>query len=482
MKKSFLSLLIIILISPFLISFKFQTPKIYIEPQNMTVLSGGVGSFDIRVSDVTDLYGVSFDINMPLSNLTVEDSYISDSKENETNFLTKDKRNIVLLKAIKTNENKIIVGISRIGQINGITGSGLLLNVRVKGGNVGVYDVSLNNIYLFDSKMRQIQVDSSGAKTKITVYPQDTTPPTVKFTKTPPPETNQTLSIEFQWEGNDNLTLSENLLYSYKLDDSPWSDWRKITRFLTPNLKEGDHTFSLKAKDEAGNESNIITYTFKIDITPPILEITSPLSNIEVLEKVIEIKGKTEPGITVKIKEISVISDQQTGDFKISYTLNEGENKIEVKAIDKAGNETVKTLIIRFKSRTIIRLQIGNLMAVLNDKTIVLELAPFIESGRTLVPLRFIAESFGATVGWEAKEQKITITLEKKTITLWVGKKEALVNNERYYLEVPPKVIEIPEIGGGRTVVPLRFVSEALGAKVDWDPDLQIITITYPGY
>ncbi|MBP8707973.1 MAG: copper amine oxidase N-terminal domain-containing protein, partial [Caldisericia bacterium] len=41
---------------------------------------------------------------------------------------------------------------------------------------------------------------------------------------------------------------------------------------------------------------------------------------------------------------------------------------------------------------------------------------------------------------------------------------------------------EIPEIGGGRTVVPLRFVSEALGAQVDWDPDLQIITITYPKY
>ncbi|MCX8095493.1 MAG: stalk domain-containing protein [Caldisericia bacterium] len=482
MKKSLFCLVIIILISPLFIGLKFQNPKIYIEPQNMSVISGGFGSFDIRISNITDLYGASFDINIPLSNLIVEDTYISDSKDNETNILVKDKRNIVLLKAVKQNENRIIIGISRIGQINGITGSGLLLNVKVKGGNVGVYDITLNNIYLFDSKMRQIQVDTIDAKTKITVYPVDSTPPTIKFIKTPPQETNQTLSIEFQWEGSDDKTLPENLIYSYKLDDSPWSDWKKITKFLTPNLKEGDHTFSVKAKDEANNESNIITYTFKIDITPPILEISSPLSNIEVLEKILEIKGKTEPGITVKSKDISVISDQQTGDFKISYTLNEGENKIEVKAIDKAGNETIKTLIIRYKARTIIRLQIGNLMAVLNDKTIILELAPFIENGRTLVPLRFIAESFGAKVNWEPKEQKITITLETKTITLWVGKKEALVNNQRYYLEVPPKVIEIPEIGGGRTVVPLRFVSEALGAKVDWDPDLQIITITYPGY
>lgn len=482
MKKSLISLLVIILIAPIFLSFKYETSKIYIEPQNLTLSSGSIANFEVRVSNVTDLYGVSFDINIPLSNLIVEDSFISESKENETNFLTKDKRNIVFLKAIKSSENRIIVGISRIGQINGITGSGLILNVKVKGGNVGVYDVTLSNIYLFDSKMRQIQVDTTEAKTKITVYPVDSTPPTIKFIKTPPPETNQTLSIEFQWEGSDDKTLPENLQYSYKLDDSPWSDWKKVTRFLTPNLKEGDHTFSVKAKDEAGNESSIITYTFKIDITPPTLEITSPSSGIEVLEKIIEIKGKTEPGITVKIKDVSVLSDPQTGEFKISYSLEEGTNILEVKAIDKAQNETTKTLTIKYKARTIIRLQIGNLMAVLNDRTIILELAPFIENGRTLVPLRFIAESFGAKVGWEAKEQKITITLENKTITLWVGKKEALVNNERYYLEVPPKVIEIPEIGGGRTVVPLRFVSEALGAKVDWDPDLQIITITYPGY
>jgi len=330
--------------------------------------------------------------------------------------------------------------------------------------------------------MKQISVDSSSANSKITVVPQDTLPPSIKLTKTPPPETNQTLSVEFQWEGSDDKTLPENLLYSYKLDDGIWSDWKKTNKYLTPNLKEGDHIFSIKAKDEAGNESQTLIYTFKVDITPPSLEILSPLSGTEVLEKIIEIKGKTEPNISVKVKDTLVTTDEQTGEFKISYTLNEGTNDILVTAIDKAGNETSKKITILYKRRTIIRLQIGNLMAVINDKTVILELAPFIESGRTLVPLRFVAETFGANVGWEDKEQKITITLEDKNIVLWVGKKEALVNDERYYLEVPPKVIEIPEIGGGRTVVPLRFVSEALGAQVDWDPDLQIITITYPKY
>lgn len=482
MKKSIISLILILIVITLNYGFKYQTTKIYIEPQNMTVISGEVKSFDIFVSNVTDLYGVAFNISIPLSQIKVIDSYINHSKETEKNILSKDNKDIILMKSLKENENKIIIGVSRIGQVSGISGSGLILNVQFVGTNTGVYEISLKDVYLIDSKMRQIAVDSNNANCKITVIPQDTTPPTIKLIKNPPAETNQTLILEFQWEGSDDKTLPENLLYSYKLDDNPWSDWKKGNKFLTPNLKEGEHTFSIKAKDEAGNESQIILYTFKVDITPPSLEITTPLSGTEVLEKIIEIKGKTEPGINVKIKDTVVTSDQQTGEFKISFTLDEGSNDILITAIDKAGNETSKKITIFYKRRTIIRLQIGNLMAVINDKTVILELAPFIESGRTLVPLRFIAESFGATVGWEPKEQKITITLEHKKIVLWIGKKEALVNNDRYYLEVPPKVIEIPEIGGGRTVVPLRFVSEALGAQVDWDPELQIITITYPKY
>jgi len=141
--------------------------------------------------------------------------------------LTKDNKDIVLLKSIKENENKIIIGVSRIGQVSGISGSGLILSVQFTGSNVGVFDISLQNIYLFDSKMKQISVDSSSANSKITVVPQDTLSPSIKLTKTPPPETNQTLSVEFQWEGSDDKTLPENLLYSYKLDDGIWSDWKK---------------------------------------------------------------------------------------------------------------------------------------------------------------------------------------------------------------------------------------------------------------
>jgi len=478
--KKILTLLILFSLLPLGVAWRSGNPRIYIEPDTMTVVSGTNVSFEIRVSDVTDLYGVAFDISMPLNELSVKQSGIEKSTDKEKNFLERDKRSIVVLSRVKKNENRIIVGISRIGQVEGVSGSGLLLKVNFVGGNTGIYDVKLQNITLFDSKMRQMNIDTQATTLRVTVVPQDKNPPTVEFTTTPPPETNKTLSIQFEWEGSDDKTLPENLLYSYKLDEEEWSEWKHTTSYVTPNLKEGSHTFSVKAKDEAGNESEVLIYTFIVDITPPELEVTSPQDGTQAKDKLIDITGKTEPNIKVDVNGIIVNSDSQ-GNFTASYSLNEGDNLLTIKAIDKAGNETVKKIHVIYKPRTIIRLQIGNLMAVVNDETVMLDLAPFIENGRTLVPLRFVAETFGAEVGWDPVEERITITLGDKVVVLWIGKKEALIDGERYYLDVPPKVIEIPEIGGGRTVVPLRFVSEAFGAKVEWDPELQIITITYPG-
>jgi len=74
----------------------------------------------------------------------------------------------------------------------------------------------------------------------------------------------------------------------------------------------------------------------------------------------LRIKGKLEPNISVKVKDTLVTTDEQTGEFKISYTLNEGTNDILVTAIDKAGNETSKKSLFYTKEEQIIRLQIGN--------------------------------------------------------------------------------------------------------------------------
>ena len=59
--------------------------------------------------------------------------------------------------------------------------------------------------------------------------------------------------------------------------------------------------------------------------------------------------------------------------------------------------------------KTVIKMQVGNFKATVDGKTVIMDVAPKIENQRTLVPLRFIAEAFGAEVEWDPKTQGITI-------------------------------------------------------------------------
>ncbi len=101
-----------------------------------------------------------------------------------------------------------------------------------------------------------------------------------------------------------------------------------------------------------------------------------------------------------------------------------------------------------------------------------LDVAPVITSGRTFVPLRFVSEKLGAQVKWNAKEQKVIIIQGGKTIELWPktaksqGKNIIRINGRQKKMDVKPYV----DKKAGRTLVPVRFVSEALGYYVKWDP------------
>lgn len=95
-----------------------------------------------------------------------------------------------------------------------------------------------------------------------------------------------------------------------------------------------------------------------------------------------------------------------------------------------------------------------------------------IENGRTLVPLRGIFESLGATVNWDGKKNLVTAKQGGTTISLKVGSKSPMVNGKVVPIDVPAKVTN------GRTLVPLRFVSESLGATVKYDGTKKAIYIT----
>ncbi|MGV3618278.1 MAG: copper amine oxidase N-terminal domain-containing protein [Fimbriimonas sp.] len=88
--------------------------------------------------------------------------------------------------------------------------------------------------------------------------------------------------------------------------------------------------------------------------------------------------------------------------------------------------------------------------------------APVMEGSRVLVPMRGVFEKMGATLEWDASSRTVTAQQGDRTIVLPVGKSEAKIGGETVALDQPAMVID------RRTFVPLRFLGQALGAKVDW--------------
>ncbi len=93
-------------------------------------------------------------------------------------------------------------------------------------------------------------------------------------------------------------------------------------------------------------------------------------------------------------------------------------------------------------------------------------------NGRVLVPLRGVFEQMGANVSWDPYSQTVSARKEGTRVRLRIGDHTAMVNGSPVTIDVPPMIID------GSTMVPIRFVSEALGAQVGWYEAQQLVTIT----
>ncbi len=122
-------------------------------------------------------------------------------------------------------------------------------------------------------------------------------------------------------------------------------------------------------------------------------------------------------------------------------------------------------------------LVIGKKEASVFGKTKSNDVAPKIVNNRTMLPARFVAESLGANVEWDGNKQLVTITGknlktgEEVTILITIGAENAVVNGEEIKLDSPAF------IENDRTYSPIRFISEHLGASVEWAEEEQTVTI-----
>ncbi|NPV91963.1 MAG: copper amine oxidase N-terminal domain-containing protein [Firmicutes bacterium] len=107
----------------------------------------------------------------------------------------------------------------------------------------------------------------------------------------------------------------------------------------------------------------------------------------------------------------------------------------------------------------------------INNKKVRFDTIPYIKDGRTMVPLRSIAEALGAKVNWDSGAQTITLTKEGMNVRLTISNPQAYINSDSVQLDAPAEIVD------SRTFVPLRFIGEAFKAEVKWDNNIKAVQI-----
>ncbi|OPY59455.1 MAG: hypothetical protein A4E55_00225 [Pelotomaculum sp. PtaU1.Bin035] len=126
-------------------------------------------------------------------------------------------------------------------------------------------------------------------------------------------------------------------------------------------------------------------------------------------------------------------------------------------------------------SKTITSFKIGESTITTSSGTITMDVTPYVKDNRTYTPVRYLAYALGVPeegILWDEATQTVTITKDDTTLKLTIGSTTLTKNSEITDMDVAPELVD-----PGRTMLPARWVSEALGATVTWDEKTQQVTI-----
>ncbi|WP_052339844.1 stalk domain-containing protein [Gorillibacterium massiliense] len=120
-----------------------------------------------------------------------------------------------------------------------------------------------------------------------------------------------------------------------------------------------------------------------------------------------------------------------------------------------------------------IKLTIGSSKVVLNGVTKTLNDAPvpYLLSGRTMVPLKFITEALGGKTGWQASDKRVTVYRGTQLADMWINKTTMVINGKAVVSDVAPV------IKNNSTMVPVNILSSQFGWKVTWDEKTKTVTL-----
>ena len=129
-------------------------------------------------------------------------------------------------------------------------------------------------------------------------------------------------------------------------------------------------------------------------------------------------------------------------------------------------------IITIFTTLSVPALANNDVLVMLDGKILEFDVQPQIISGRTMVPMRKIFESLGASVEWDGATQKITAKRQDTTVIMQIDSNVLSVNGNAIILDVPPQLVS------GRTLVPVRAVAESFKIHVSWDSSLNSVLLS----
>lgn len=278
---------------------------------------------------------------------------------------------------------------------------------------------------------------------------------------------------------------------SVKLPTSAVKDLTKegsTVKTLDIKLTNGSVSFDADAlktisEDAKGNQIalNINNATSKLTTTeknailgipsPTVVEVSLSSNNMTISDFK---GGKAVVSVPYELKEGQIAESITTNHLDENGLLTPMETSYDAasKAVSFVTSHFSKYLISAVNESDAIVLNIGESQAKVFGETLSNDAAPKIVNDRTMLPIRFIAEKLGAKVEWLGDTRTVMISADGIEISLVIGENFATVNGEKIELDSPSFV------ENDRTFLPLRFVSENLGANVLWNGKTQTVIIT----
>ncbi len=236
--------------------------------------------------------------------------------------------------------------------------------------------------------------------------------------------------------------------------------------------KDGDQDdnqalFYVKGESTEPSKIKVSNINYIVDRTVPEGEIKLSVKGDALVEvnDANEVKDyySDRDGTTIKIDGIKAFSVDS--DFKIFPRTGSAAKVANAKVVTPADSSYSSNAVF----------VIGDTNYTVNGVQMTADVAPYLKNDRTYLPVRYVATALGvvdANIMWNEAEQSVVIIKGDRVVKLVIGSTTMMINGVPFGMDVAPEIVD-----PGRTMLPLRWVAQALGADVQWDAATQTVTI-----